>query len=563
MNHTETFQQYRTYTGAGRRAKTHSPLRERPASDTELIPVRLNSPTPSTKCSQVPFRSGFQAKGVYRDRTDELIAIRNSKQESKRLEEARLQKRLEKLIQLHFPYQPQPHHQSQELSHQNDQPERCSNSFANPPIINLSQMLFGIVKNVSSVTSGSNRGEFGGGLSLLGHNSAIRAQEQSIVRWQEDQEVKQCKFCQTAFGLRIRKHHCRLCGSVVCFSPPWTTGQRERCSTMIRFEWEPGSPGGRTEKTLGGKVVQLSEQEMGIVDDPQAVLELISPSGSKPPPPPNPAPRCPPSSSSSSFKPRKGIRVCTHCLAIILRRQAMTYPPKIPDYIYLYATLKRLQDEIDRAIPEFQELLSSSKHSTPSNLNPSTSAGLPVKLLTIRRKLLANLSLFDAHSKKMLAQAQTPGVENASEVRLVTAIATRAGLFLRDHMSLIRSLGLLEAQPTPQPAKKTALRPRPLSSSQVGSPSSSTQQFEGAAARPQLHIKNLSLSSDHHHSSSFINQDTHNSLLKLNVLLEQENRIEAFLAVAQSKRQLEDVASLQASLDDLREEISNLKKAIL
>jgi hypothetical protein len=39
----------------------------------------------------------------------------------------------------------------------------------------------------------------------------------------------------------------------------------------------------------------------------------------------------------------------------------MTYPPKIPDYIYLYATLKRLQDEIDRAIPEFQELLSSSK----------------------------------------------------------------------------------------------------------------------------------------------------------------------------------------------------------
>ncbi|KNZ60220.1 hypothetical protein VP01_1592g3 [Puccinia sorghi] len=490
------------------------------------------------RVSQVPFRSGFQAKGVYRDRTEELLALRNSKQEPKRLEEARLHKRLEKLIDLHFPY----HLQSQEVAE-----NEPLNHSLNPSIINLSQKLFGIVKHVSVSTTSSDRvGELGG-LSIVGYNSTIRAKEQSIVRWQDDNEVKQCKYCQTAFGLRIRKHHCRLCGSVVCFSPPWTTGQRERCSTMIRFEWEPGGGDGRTEKTVEGKVVPLTEQEMGIVDDPQAVLDLISPSGSKSPSKP------PPSSSASqtSSKPRKGIRVCTHCLAIILRRQAMTYPPKIPDYMYLYATLKRLQDEIERAIPEFQELLCSSKsisltsiRSSSSNLNPSTAGGLPMKLLTIRRKLLANLSLFDAQSKKLVAVGQTRGTENPSEARLVGAIATRAGLFLRDHMSLIRSLGLLEAQPTPQPAKKPAVHPQPPSQSA----SSSSQQPSVLPSRPTHHIQNLSLSSDPH---SFLNEENHTILLKLNVLLEQENRIEGFLAIAQSKRQLEDVASLQSSLDDL------------
>jgi hypothetical protein len=118
---------------------------------------------------------------------------------------------------------------------------------------------------------------------------------------------------------------------------------------MIRFEWERATES-RKEKGIHGRIIQLSEQEMGIVDDPHSVLDLISSTSAKPLPA-----YIPP-------KPRKGVRVCSHCLAIILRRQAMTYPPKIPGYIHLYASLKRIQDEIEKAIPEFQELLSSSKY---------------------------------------------------------------------------------------------------------------------------------------------------------------------------------------------------------
>ena len=35
-------------------------------------------------------------------------------------------------------------------------------------------------------------------------------------RWQKDSEAKDCPHCQSMFTFLTRKHHCRLCGFVVC-----------------------------------------------------------------------------------------------------------------------------------------------------------------------------------------------------------------------------------------------------------------------------------------------------------------------------------------------------------
>ncbi|CAI2170885.1 3009_t:CDS:2 [Funneliformis geosporum] len=51
-----------------------------------------------------------------------------------------------------------------------------------------------------------------------------RASEQSIVKWEDDASVTTCPLCGTSFGMITnRKHHCRLCGRVVC----------EKCSSKI------------------------------------------------------------------------------------------------------------------------------------------------------------------------------------------------------------------------------------------------------------------------------------------------------------------------------------------
>ncbi len=48
------------------------------------------------------YRPGFQPKGVYRPLTDDFLAVRKEKREVGRVERTRLERRLEKLVDLHF-----------------------------------------------------------------------------------------------------------------------------------------------------------------------------------------------------------------------------------------------------------------------------------------------------------------------------------------------------------------------------------------------------------------------------------------------------------------------------
>ena len=43
-----------------------------------------------------------------------------------------------------------------------------------------------------------------------------RAHEQAIVTWLPEEAVKLCPNCAKSFNLTRRKHHCRLCGSIMC-----------------------------------------------------------------------------------------------------------------------------------------------------------------------------------------------------------------------------------------------------------------------------------------------------------------------------------------------------------
>lgn len=52
---------------------------------------------------------------------------------------------------------------------------------------------------------------------LSGSKSQRRLAEEAVVDWEDDQTVEQCRFCQQEFtSYTFRRHHCRLCGRVVC-----------------------------------------------------------------------------------------------------------------------------------------------------------------------------------------------------------------------------------------------------------------------------------------------------------------------------------------------------------
>lgn len=56
--------------------------------------------------------------------------------------------------------------------------------------------------------------------SIAGSKSQMRALEQSVVPWEDDTTVSECPFCHQPFSqYSFRRHHCRICGRVVCGDP--------------------------------------------------------------------------------------------------------------------------------------------------------------------------------------------------------------------------------------------------------------------------------------------------------------------------------------------------------
>jgi hypothetical protein len=80
-----------------------SPLRPASLELPKVSPKAPSSKSPMPNPHNVPYRPGFQPKGVYRDRTDEFAAVRRVTSDRGRIERSKLERRLEKLIDLHFP----------------------------------------------------------------------------------------------------------------------------------------------------------------------------------------------------------------------------------------------------------------------------------------------------------------------------------------------------------------------------------------------------------------------------------------------------------------------------
>lgn len=102
-----------------RASRTTSLSSGTPTRPGALSVIRGHTPNTSRSLTPnrlpVPYRPGFQPKGVYRHLTDDFLALRKIKRDGadkdgsiKRVERNKLERRLEKLIDLHFPIRPPP-----------------------------------------------------------------------------------------------------------------------------------------------------------------------------------------------------------------------------------------------------------------------------------------------------------------------------------------------------------------------------------------------------------------------------------------------------------------------
>jgi rabenosyn-5 len=161
----------------------------------------------------------------------------------------------------------------------------------------------------------------------------IRLQEQAITPWQEDSAVPACPLCLVVFNtLTNRKHHCRLCGKVVCSLPVKLPQRAELCSFLFVVD------------AATGKIEELS----GDMVDYGVKRKDLTPGG---------AGDLAKKLAEDQEKYLKGVRICRECRPTLRRRQYSLEAKSVPPFARMYEALLALEKEIEEMLPVFQEVV--------------------------------------------------------------------------------------------------------------------------------------------------------------------------------------------------------------
>ncbi|EIN07506.1 hypothetical protein PUNSTDRAFT_144973 [Punctularia strigosozonata HHB-11173 SS5] len=370
------------------------------ASPSTLSPSPSPAPLPASRPAQAPYRPGFQPKGVYRPLTDEFLEARKRARDAGRIERTRLERRLEKLIALHFPpssstaSSSSPSNKTSALHpHGKDRPTaqtRRASSFFD---VDLSD-LRGLVQTDKARA-----------------RDHVRAAEQRIAPWEPDASAAACPLCAAPFHpLSNRRHHCRLCGRVVCALPPRAPQRPVACSSLFVVSDQSGAGGGGA----GGRIEEVGEGvDYGVRRRTVGVAAAGGAGG-----------------MSEEEKFLKGVRVCRECRPAVLRQQYRQEMREVPPLARLYDAFVALEKEIEEDLPVFQELVLDLSH----NDQPSKEAS------AARKRLLDAFARYDALAKRIRALRPAQGGAASAQGRMQAAILARANMFLQKHMFPLQSL---------------------------------------------------------------------------------------------------------------------------
>ncbi|KAF9049250.1 hypothetical protein BDZ89DRAFT_941093 [Hymenopellis radicata] len=356
-------------------------------------PSRTATATPPYARSPAPYRPGFQPKGVYRPRTDEFITLRkvarDGVESAGRIERTKLERRLEKIIALHFPAGGKSEH------HEHLRPggHRRASSFFD--------MDLGDLKRMSMSDAG---GLWKGMLAAGAGKNDMRAAEQRITPWEDDASVSKCPCCSASFHpLTNRKHHCRLCGQIICSLPIKNPQRSALCSVL--FVVDPKTR--RIEEVGEGVDYGVKRRRTNSMNGPPG--------------------KRPVQDDDEAEKFLKGVRICRSCRPILLRQQYQQEMSVVPTFSHLYAVLVELEKEIEDSLPQFQEMLVSLNQDD----HPTKEAS------AARKRLLEVFAQYDAVAKRI---RKLPCSAGGSQDRVQLAVATRANVFLQKHMFPLQSL---------------------------------------------------------------------------------------------------------------------------
>ncbi|KAG5937004.1 hypothetical protein E4U53_000097 [Claviceps sorghi] len=402
-------------------------------------------------------RDGYNDhNGVVVDHMNAFAAIRKQKVERQNLEVSRLEKRLTKLTRL----------------------------LASPP---------------EKLSSGQNGSILSPVVSLTGQKNARKLLEQSIVTWEDDEDVAKCPFCRQEFGSwTFRRHHCRICGRVVC------ADAATACSSEVSVN-------------VGSTPSRVSTEKVAV-------------------------------GGTTGHVPLD-IRMCRECNHTIFSGRDFTASllHKPPDQ-KAYETLRQFERGICQLMPSFHRTLQVLQ--PPALLNGETDLTKPPPThAQIQEAAKIRKRLMDSFAKYGMAAKRLRDLKTSSptQQRLQQAVYAYSSSFLHANMLPLKSLPQLLRRRSAQPSRLLTTPSQSTSTlrhSELASDAGSPAASETSTIVSQLETEEKDLKE------------------RLAVLEEQRFMVEDMMRSARGARRFEEAAALSNNMDELDGEMAQLRGRI-
>ncbi|TDH10426.1 hypothetical protein EPR50_G00074670 [Perca flavescens] len=359
----------------------------------------------------------------------------------------------------------------------------------------------------------------------------IRAIEKSVVSWVNDSDVPLCPDCGNKFNIRNRRHHCRLCGSIMCRKCmefiPLPLAQKLIIGTREAL-CVPGSPIQSQSPPAGGGSSGMGSRR-GSISSLSSVTSILE------------------------EKDDEKIRCCHHCMDTLLKiQQKLEEKDHMPDVVKLYERLRMCMEKVDEKAPEYIRM-AESLNAGETTYNLDTAGGL-------RLEVQKYYELIDALSKKILTlRAKDDPPPHPKALQLQRMIRYTATLFVQEKLLGLMSLPtkdkyeeLKEKRKREQEkrlqqerlATQETLKRRQESEKNRQPPSTNGELPQAPRAPRMTKAGGWLPSADSVHACSELEDP----------LLQQIENIQSFLRQAREAQRTDEVAMLEENLRQLQDE---------
>ncbi|NXI44080.1 RBNS5 protein, partial [Galbula dea] len=349
-------------------------------------------------------------------------------------------------------------------------------------------------------------------------SAKIRAIEKSVVPWVSDQDVPFCPDCGNKFSLRNRRHHCRLCGSIMC----------KKCMELVSLP-------------LASKLTSASKEALGSHTSPNSSPNNVH--GSR---------RGSISSinSVSSVLDEKDddrIRCCRHCKDTLLKReQQIDEKEYAPEIVKLYEKLRLCMEKVDQKAPEYIKIAES--------LNAGETTYSLEHANDLRMEIQKVYEFIDSLSKKILSLGLHEDPQpHPKTLQLQRMIRYSATLFVQEKLLGLMSLPTKDQY---EELKKRRLHMvRQVALETHGKEEEKQKDFISRPAAAMngdaTHLKKLTVrKSEGWLPTSSVSRECEIA----DPLLQQIDNITSFIKQAKAANRIDEVHMLQENLRQLQDE---------